>query len=352
MAIGVKGKRKGNKGMSDIQSDVAASGIAPCDRDLLGHDLSPNLHANILTVTTPSAEAAHVPGHSHATGHWEDPDFPRSGWRYVEHRNLDEFDSAICQVCMVERLRFQHRVIHSQGFDLWASAGCASALCLADSTVIQQRDEQMRDEAESYAQRRVIVSAASYITGPLYCYRKKGSPLMEAGGTGCVSLLPFPRPITIAFHILGSSFLANPWGLCAQTYGDNCSDCAEGNKVRRGKLFGVAQYNLDLDKNPTRKFPTCRFAAVILRREDCQAIKTVTHNKPYDYTLKFIHTFGENERLEWVEIGAATCKRSESYLFCRSLRYMEEGEWNLREVMDLPSPPEPSVDLTGLEELE
>lgn len=320
--------------MIDIYHNVAAPAVDLGDRDLSGH-IGPNFHENTI-MTTPQAD-----------GHWADPDFPRAGWQYTSHRDLGEFDSAICQVCLVERLRFQHRVTHPEGFDLWASAACASSLCDAAANVIQQRDEQMRDEAESHAQRRVIVSVESYVTGPALWYRRKNMPLMDTGGTGCITLLPFPRARNIAFHITGGV-----WNLCAECCAEFCSCCADGNRVRRGRLFGVAQYNLDQDKNPTRKFPTCRFAAVILRREDCEAIKTLTTNKPYDYTLKFIHTFGTDRRLEWVEIGAATCKSSEGYLFFRALPHMEEGEWNLRAVLDLPSPPEPAVDLTSLEDLE
>lgn len=271
-------------------------------------------------------------------GKWDDVTFPQEGWTYAAPKDCGEYGSSICEVCESERIRYAHLVIHPKFADgLWAGLECASRLCPEQAVAVRATDAKMRYESEQEAKRSITVEGQHFLTAPIEGLLPTFSPLLKAGWYARFSILPFPKPRRVRFTsaISGAWFLAD----------DGEHECY---------LFPVAAYPTDVATGePLGGWPSCQFAAVMLRKQDCEALKQLTTDKPSSYTVRWHKRYRPTRCVIWSECGAATWKASEGFLRGRARQFTNpDGRWDLTKVLLTPVEPEETSDRTDLSELE
>jgi hypothetical protein len=271
-----------------------------------------------------------------AKGKWDDGTFPEVGWTYKAPKDLGEYGASICEICEGEKIRYAHLVTHPkfpEGF--WAGCECAERLCPQRAAAIRATEGKMRFEAEQERRRSVTVEGAHFLTAPPEALLPKFSPLLKAGWYARFSLLPFPKPSRV-------QFTANGWTWVLDGGGENTC-----------WLFPVAAYPTDPGTGEAwGGWPTCQFGAVLLRKEDCDAIKKLTNDKPSSYTIRWHKRCKPTGCVIWSEAGAATWRHSETFLRSRAQQFTNpDGRWDLSKVLLTPEQEEEtSIDLTGIEQ--
>lgn len=248
-------------------------------------------------------------------GKWGDPEFPHSGWEYVDKKDLGPDNFETCEICEVQPIRYKHKLIHADypsGF--WAGCECTQHLLdEVASKAVRMSDAHMREIAKVRAERSIEVLGKHYLTSPIPALFPQWSPLAVIGGnTMEFTVLPFIKPARIYFEETHSGgWVISPKG------------------VESAVLVPIANYPIDPKSGRPLSWRN-EFGALLLRDEDREAIKSLTSDKAADYRIRLEK--GHN-KITFIEVGAADWQDSSGWLQSRAEQFSYERSWLLPKLM-------------------
>ena len=85
-----------------------------------------------------------------ASGNWANPNIPKDGWRCVSITDLDEPD-AICEMCTVREIRYQHHMVHADWSDEIAAGRICAGKMENNRAAATRREQHMKNLAKQRA---------------------------------------------------------------------------------------------------------------------------------------------------------------------------------------------------------